>query len=101
MKMSVAEQGPACQYAFYEAMPDGYGEVLSFNLTDNTSRKAGKLTFDIPKECVERGRKFAVISVDKHGDAKVCYDADSNSATCTVDVDFEGYALEVIYTDGQ
>ncbi|MCR4656058.1 MAG: hypothetical protein K5770_07520 [Lachnospiraceae bacterium] len=45
------------------------------------------------------GRGFALIGLDKDGNSFVLTDTDTDPATITVAVNFEGYAFDLIYRD--
>ena len=105
------EQGPIAQALFTEAMPKGWKKAFSFNILNKdrqpeTSLKSGKLTLNIPAEYQRNsvsagnaGRQFAILAMDKNGKVYVLYDTDTDPATITVNVNFEGYAMNLIYKD--
>lgn len=97
-------QGEAAKALFTAATPVGWKEAFTFNLL-NRSRmpevnlKSGTLTLTVPAEYLKAGRQFAIIALDKNGMTYVLPDTDMNPRTVTVNVNFEGYAMELIYTD--
>ncbi len=105
------EQGQVAQALFTEAMPKGWKKAFSFNLLNKerkpeTSLKSGKLIFNIPAEYLctsvsagNAGRQFAILAMDKNGKVYVLNDTDTDPATVTVNVNFEGYAMNLIYRD--
>ncbi len=101
-KASKQVQGPAAQLAFKQIMSPGCNEAFSFNLIadgkaiDHTL-KNGKLILFIPDGSRKAGRVFALTAIDKNGKVHFYPDTDSDPATVTVDVNFEGYAFDLIY----
>ncbi len=101
-KASKQVQGPAAQLAFKQIMSPGCNEAFSFNLIadgkaiDHTL-KNGKLILFIPDGYRKAGRVFALTAIDKNGKVHFYPDTDSDPATVTVDVNFEGYAFDLIY----
>lgn len=97
-------QGEAARTLFNAATPAGWKEAFTFNLL-NKSRvpevnlKSGKMTLTIPSEYLKTGRQFGIIALDKNGMTYVLPDKDANPNTLTVSVNFEGYAMELIYMD--
>ena len=95
-------QGPAAQLAFKQIMSPGCNEAFSFNriadgkAIDHTL-KNGKLILFIPDGYRKAGRVFALTAIDKNGKVHFYPDTDSDPATVTVDVNFEGYAFDLIY----
>ncbi|MCR4654664.1 MAG: Ig-like domain-containing protein [Lachnospiraceae bacterium] len=102
-RASKQAQGPAAQFAFKQIMAPGCNEAFSFNLlADGRSvdftLKNGKLILFIPDEYKKAGRVFALTAIDKNGTVYFYPDTDTDPATVTVDVNFEGYAFDLIYT---
>ena len=101
------KQGPLCAAVFKAATPLGFFEAFSFNLNldatgktkPNYGKKAGKFVLNIPKQYRKKGRTFAIIGIGKPGKVKIFYDTDINDETFTTDIDIEGYAFSLIYTD--
>ncbi len=98
------EQGPAGKYALALALPKGYQEAFTFNMITNGlkgdySLKKGKVTIVIPAKYRKAGRVFALLGIDKSGKLKVFNDIDVNNDTITVNIDIEGYAFDLIYSD--
>ncbi len=104
---AIERQGLLCIAAFKAATPVGYAEAFSFNLNlDATGRskynydkKVGKLVLDIPAQYQKVGRKFAVIGIDKFGKTMLFSDIDVSDKTFTINLDIEGYAFSLIYSD--
>lgn len=101
------KQGPLCAAVFKAATPLGFFEAFSFNLNldatgktkPNYGKKAGKFVLNIPKQYRKKGRTFAIIGIGKPGKVKIFYDTDIDDETFTTDIDIEGYAFSLIYTD--
>lgn len=97
------EQGELGKLAFKSATPAGWTEAFSFNLLKNgkpdLSLKSGNMTLTVPASFQKAGRKFAILALDKNGVVQVLPDTDTNPNTITVALNFEGYALELIYID--
>ena len=100
-------QGPLCVAAFNAATPAGFTEAFSFNLNlDSTGttkvnydKKQGKIVLNIPTQYQKQGRTFAVIGIDRFGKTKIFYDNDSDDKIFTTNLDIEGYAFSLIYSD--
>ena len=96
-------QGPLCQAAFKAAMPAGWTEGFSFNLTDggvvSHDLKAGAMWINIPNYLRTPGRQFALLGIDKNGKVMVFNDLDEVPEVLAVMVNIEGYAFELIYKD--
>ncbi|MBP9997389.1 MAG: LysM peptidoglycan-binding domain-containing protein [Lachnospiraceae bacterium] len=101
------KQGPLCAAAFKAAMPAGFTEAFSFNLNlDSTGKtkvnfdkKHGKIVLNIPTQYQKEGRTFAVIGIDRLGKTKIFYDSDADDKIFTTNLDIEGYAFSLIYSD--
>ncbi|MCR5301783.1 MAG: DUF6273 domain-containing protein [Lachnospiraceae bacterium] len=96
-------QGPAAQAALNAKRPAGFLQAFTFNMAINGNvnhtLKNGTLTIIIPKELQNTGRTFALMALDKNGNALVYADSDTNPATITANINFEGYAFALIYKD--
>lgn len=95
-------QGPAAQFAFKQIMAPGCSEAFSFNLladgkTVDYTLKKGKLILFIPDVYKNAGRVFALTAIDKNMNVHFYPDTDNDPATVTVNINFEGYAFDVIY----
>lgn len=101
--ISKSAQGPAAQALFNATRPAGWQEAFTFNLTvpgrDDHSLKSGTLTIFIPAELIKQGRTFALIGIDKSGKAVIFNDTDNDPATFTTNLNIEGFAFALIYTD--
>ena len=103
VKIGPQVQGPAAQLAFKNSIPAGWKEAFTFNMTvkdkaDYTLKK-GTLSFRIPTQYLNAGRKFAILGIDKNRNIKVFNDIDLKADTITVNLDIEGYAFDLIYSD--
>lgn len=103
------EQGDIAKGVIKKAVPVGYKEAFSFDLLVNgktdTSLKSGTMTLTIPAEYLKAtvsagqiGRQYAIIALDRYGKTYLLTDTDANPNTVTVNVNFEGFAMELIYT---
>lgn len=103
------EQGDIAKGVIKKAVPVGYKEAFSFDLLVNgktdTSLKSGTMTLTIPAEYLKAtvsagqiGRQYAIIALDRYGKTYFLTDTDANPNTVTVNVNFEGFAMELIYT---
>lgn len=101
--MGKMKQGIAAQAAFNVSRPAGWIEAFTFNMAIDRkvehTLKNGVLIIIIPKEYQKTGRTFAIMGLDKKGKAWIYPDTDSNPATVTTNVNFEGYAFALIYKD--
>ena len=99
----VTTQGPKCIEAFAIGTPTGFTEAFSFNLLVDGKAvydsKSGFMVIRIPEYLKKAGRVFALVAVDKNGVPHTYGDLDLNADTLCVQIDFEGYAFEVIYAD--
>ena len=101
------KQGALCAAAFKAATPAGFKEAFSFNLNlDSTGKtkvnfdkKQGKIVLNIPTQYQKQGRTFAVIGIDRFGKTKIFYDNDADDKIFTTNLDIEGYAFSLIYSD--
>lgn len=103
VKIGPQIQGAVAQLAFRIATPAGWRETFTFNMTINDkadySLKKGTLSFKIPSQYLKAGRKFAILGLDKNGKVRLFNDIDTKADTITVNLDIEGYAFDLIYTD--
>lgn len=101
--MGKMKQGIAAQAAFNVSRPAGWIEAFTFNMAIDRkvehTLKNGVLIIIIPKEYQKTGRTFAIMGLDKKGKAWIYPDTDTNPATVTANVNFEGYAFALIYKD--
>ena len=88
---------------FKASTPVGWNETFSFNMMVNGkadySLKSGTFTLQIPAEYLKAGRQFAILAMGKNGQVFTLPDTDTNPATITVNVNFDGYAMDLIYKD--
>ncbi len=103
VKIGPQIQGDLAQLAFRLHLPNGWKEALTFNMTVNDkadySPRKGSLSFRIPSQYQSAGRKFAILGLDKTGTVKMFTDRDLRADFITVNIDIEGYAFDLIYTD--
>lgn len=103
VKIGPQVQGIAAQLAFSMNTPAGWKEAFTFNMTVNDkadySLKKGTLSFGIPTQYQKAGRKYAILGLDKNRKVKVFNDIDLKPDTITVNLDIEGYAFDLIYSD--
>lgn len=97
------EQGPAAMFAFARALPQGWKLGFSFSLSINGKNektlKNGTIKMYVPAEYLKKNRQYAIMALDKNGQAKVIYDADAIEELLTASPNTEGYAYELIYKD--
>ncbi|MCR4655053.1 MAG: hypothetical protein K5770_02310 [Lachnospiraceae bacterium] len=74
-------------------------KAFSFNLLNggkpDESLKLGTLSMFIHPEWQNEGRQYAMLSLDRYGNVTFLPDTDTDSLRCTVNVNFEGYAMVV------
>lgn len=102
----IQEQGLACKIVLQNATPIGYIQAFTFNIAlekdnykTNYNSKNGLFQFTYPSEYWKIGRSYALIGVNKNGIPKIFYDEDTSDETVTVNLDIEGYAFSLIYSD--
>ena len=97
------EQGEAAKALLTAATPKGCIKAFSFNLLNggvpDQTLKLGTLTMFIHPEWQKAGRQYAMLSLDKYGNVAFLPDIDTDPIRCTVNLNFEGYALDVLYKD--
>ena len=104
---TIEKQGALCEAAFKAATPKGFTEAFSFNFNLNATgkskpnydKKSGKLVLNIPAQYQNPGRTFAIIGIDKNGMTKIFYDKDLDDKTLSAEIDIDGYAFSLIYSD--
>ncbi len=98
-------QGLLGMAAFSEGRPVGYNSAFTFNMTvggrGDHSNKKGVLHLHIPPEYQKSGRNFDVTALDKNGMGHIFADSDNDPAGFTGNIDIDGYAFELIYTDSR
>lgn len=96
-------QGQACMAAFNAALPAGYKKFdtlsMSYNGRNTYDRKTGELSIHIPANMQKPGRKFAIMCIDKDGKVYVYHNTSEIRDLFIADIDFEGYAMCLIYRD--
>ncbi|MCR4656484.1 MAG: InlB B-repeat-containing protein [Lachnospiraceae bacterium] len=97
------EQGEAAKALLAAAVPKGWTKAFSFNLLNggvpDQTLKLGTLTMFIHPEWQKAGRQYAMLSLDRYGNVAFLPDIDTDPIRCTVNLNFEGYALDVLYKD--
>ena len=96
--------GPVAQVVFAQALPTGWAQAFSFVIKTYSSNsytvKNGKVTISIPAQFKLAGRKFALMGIDKDGVVHIFDDlSPEDGDSISVDLDLEGYAFQLIYTD--
>ncbi len=98
-----AVQGPLAMAVFDAMMPVGFTRAMTFNLIVNGALnhdlKQGTLILDIDNNLVRKGRTFALIGIGLGGQPVIFTDIDSSNLTLTSDIELEGYAFALIYSD--
>ena len=83
-------------------MPAGYMSAcegaLSFNFTRDYKNKQGLVCYNIPEGYQAANRTYKLMTI---GQVTVCDDLDINPATVTANVNFNGFAVVLIYTEGE
>jgi len=96
-------QGKACMAAFNVALPAGYKIFntlsMSYDGKNSYDRKLGSLLIYIPPYMQKTGREFAIMCINKDGEVFVYNNTSESAGTFTADIDFEGYAMCLIYKD--
>ena len=96
-------QGKACMAAFNVALPAGYKIFntlsMSYDGKNSYDRKSGTLLMYIPPYMQKTGREFAIMCINKDGEVFVYNNTSESAGTFTADIDFEGYAMCLIYKD--
>ena len=59
----------------------------------------GALSMFINPEWQKEGRQYAMLSLDRYGNVTFLADTDTDPLRCTVNVNFEGYAMALLYKD--
>ena len=99
----ISNQGELYRKVVQDFKPVGYTESQSVNILADgktyTERHVGTICFKIPEDAIKPGRFFALFAVDKYGVPHIYEDLDLNDDTITVNVNYEGYAFSIIYTD--
>ena len=100
---SVTKQGDKFYAATAIMIPAGFREAFSFNILEDGKTvfdaKSGTLRIKIPSFFRKTGRTFAVAVVDKDGNPYLLQDLDTSDDYITVNVNFVGYAFEVVFKD--
>ncbi len=104
---TIEKQGALCEAAFKAATPKEFAEAFSFNFNldatgkskPNYDKKSGKLVLNIPAQYQNPGRTFAIIGIDKNGMTKIFYDKDLDDKILSAEIDIDGYAFSLIYSD--
>ena len=97
------EQSPLGQMAFNLARPQGWRKAFSMSMSykgrNEYSKKEGTIVLYIPEAYQKKGRKYAIMAIDKSGNVSILEDTDIYPNLVTVTPGLEGYAYELIYSD--
>lgn len=85
-------------------MPAGYMSAcegaIAFNFTQDYKNKQGLVCFNIPEGYQAANRIYKLMTIGQGGVISVLDDVDINPATITTNVNFNGFAVVLIYTEG-
>lgn len=97
------EQSPLGQIAFNAARPKGWSKAFSMSMSyqgrNEYSKKDGTIVLYVPEAYHKKGRKYAIMAIDKSGNVTILEDTDIFPYLVTVCPRLEGYAYELIYSD--
>ena len=97
------EQSPLGQIAFNAARPKGWNKAFSISMSyqgrNEYSKKDGTIVLYVPDAYQKKGRKYAIMAIDKSGNVTILEDTDIYPYLITVSPRLEGYAYELIYSD--
>ncbi len=97
------EQSPLGQIAFNAARPKGWNKAFSMSMSyqgrNEYSKKDGTMVLYVPDAYQKKGRKYAIMSIDKSGNVTILEDTDIYPYLITVSPGLKGYAYELIYSD--
>lgn len=97
------EQSPLGQIAFNAARPKGWSKAFSMSMSyqgrNEYSKKDGTIVLYVPEAYHKKGRKYAIMAIDKSGNVTILEDRDIFPYLVTVTPCLEGYAYELIYSD--
>ena len=86
-------------------MPAGYMSAcegaIAFNFTRDYKNKQGLVCFNIPEGYQAANRTYKLMTIGQGGVITVCDDLDINPATISANVNFNGFAVVLIYTEGE
>ncbi len=84
-------------------MPSGYmigcEGVLSFNYKLDYLNRKGVVCYTIPEGILASNRTYKLMTLGEGGVVTVCDDMDLNPGTITANVDFNGFAVVLIYSE--
>lgn len=84
-------------------MPAGYMPAcegaITFNFTKDYKNKNGVVCFKIPEGYQADNRVFKLMTIGEGGAISICDDLDVNPATISALVNFNGFAVVLIYTE--
>lgn len=103
-KLGWENQGEACMNIFRSSTPIGYTMYnntlsMSYDGKKTNDRKTGELSIYIPANIQKPGRVFAIMCIDKNGEVIVYKNKSESYGLFTTDIDFDGYAICLIYSD--
>ncbi|MBO4909133.1 MAG: hypothetical protein J5476_07615 [Lachnospiraceae bacterium] len=85
-------------------MPAGYMSgcegAIAFNFTRDYKNKQGLVCFNIPEGYQAANRVYKLMTIGQGGVISVLDDVDINPATITANVNFNGFAVVLLYTEG-
>ncbi len=97
------EQSPLGQIAFNAARPKSWSKAFSMSMSyqgrNEYSKKDGTIVLYVPEAYHKKGRKYAIMAIDKSGNVTILEDRDIFPYLVTVTPRLEGYAYELIYSD--
>lgn len=97
------EQSLLGEIAFNAARPKGWKKAFSMSMSykgrNEYSKKEGTIVLYIPEAYQKKGRKYAIMAIDKSGNVSILEDTDIYPYLVTVTPGLEGYAYELIYSD--
>ncbi len=97
------EQSSLGRIAFNAARPKGWNKAFSMSMSyqgrNEYSQKDGTIVLYVPDEYQKKGRKYAIMAIDKSGNVTILEDTDIYPYLVTVSPRLEGYAYELIYSD--
>ena len=83
--------------------PTGYMTAcegaISFDYKLDYVNKSGLVCYSIPEGVLASNRTYKLMTLGQNGSITVCDDLDFNPATITANINFNGYALALIYTE--
>lgn len=75
--------------------------AIAFDFRLDSKNKQGLVCFNIPEGYQAANRVFKLMTLGEGGVITVCDDLDINPATISANVNFNGYAVVLIYSEGE